>query len=399
MASTKDIKYIVIFATADWNERYWTNKQHSAIAFSKLGIHVLYIESIGLRRPRFASKRDLKRIRQRLFLGIRTLIFGPTQVSDGIRVLSPLTIPGVSSGVILKSINRWFLWMAIKRSMLSKLLCRPVIWTYHPYIFDVIDIFNREALVYHCVDDLSKVPGVNGDDFKSAEMNLITKADAIFATSRNLFEYCKNHNSATFFSPNVADYEHFSQAIGSDKIPDDLQEIPEPRICFHGVLSDFKIDFNLLKECAELTPDWSWVLIGEEREGQRNDLVKALRSLKNVYFLGYKAYEELPMFLGQMQVGILPNLVNEYTAGMFPMKYNEYVMAGLPVVSTDLDFTQSLGDDIQVADNARGFVSKIEDILNNRNRTIEKRHDVSVVRTWDERAKIMISILGRSLRD
>ena len=96
--------------------------------------------------------------------------------------------------------------------------------------------------------------------------------------------------------------------------------------------------FKLILELAISRKDWNFVLIGNEREGQRDPLLKQIFSLNNVFNLGFIAPEELPKFVNQFNVGILPLLLNGYTANMFPMKYYEYVAARVPVVSTNLDF-------------------------------------------------------------
>ena len=62
MAESKDC---VLFATADWDTPYWTNKQHTARHLARMGWRVLYVESLGLRAPT-ASGRDLSRIWRRL---------------------------------------------------------------------------------------------------------------------------------------------------------------------------------------------------------------------------------------------------------------------------------------------------------------------------------------------
>ena len=59
---TKDI---ILFSTADWDNPFWTNKQHTAKQLSELGFRVLYIESLGLRTPQVKVS-DLKRIKNRI---------------------------------------------------------------------------------------------------------------------------------------------------------------------------------------------------------------------------------------------------------------------------------------------------------------------------------------------
>ena len=59
------IKNVVLLSTADWENPFWTNKQHVAVELAKQGINVFYIDSLGLRAPS-ASRSDFKRISNRL---------------------------------------------------------------------------------------------------------------------------------------------------------------------------------------------------------------------------------------------------------------------------------------------------------------------------------------------
>jgi hypothetical protein len=47
MKNTTDIKDIVVLSTADWDNPFWTNKQHVAVELANRGHRVLYIESLG----------------------------------------------------------------------------------------------------------------------------------------------------------------------------------------------------------------------------------------------------------------------------------------------------------------------------------------------------------------
>ena len=42
---------VVFVSTADWDNPYWTNKQHVAIQLAKRGYKIFYVESQGLRSP------------------------------------------------------------------------------------------------------------------------------------------------------------------------------------------------------------------------------------------------------------------------------------------------------------------------------------------------------------
>ena len=332
----KEIKNCILFSTADWDAPYWTNKQHTARHLGLRDIRVLYVESVGLRAPKLSSGIDLARIWRRLIRGLR----GVLQVEKNIWVISPLVIPFKHHWKIVQSLNRWFLNRIIdsfckKENFFNK---DTLIWTYHPFCLDYLECDQYVSLVYHCVDDLSAIPGIEAEAFIAKEKDLLNETNVVFTTSKKLFEKCSAINQNTHDFPNVVDWEHFSKAFIPGPDPDDLKDIPHPRLGYVGVLSDFKVDFELLLNIARERADWHIVLIGEEREGQNNPILHKLKEMKNVHHLGYKKYEELPNYMRGFDVGLLPTLLNSYTSSMFPMKFYEYVSAGLPTAITALNF-------------------------------------------------------------
>lgn len=388
----------ILFATADWDEPYWTNKQHSAKALADLGVEVLYVESVGLRAPQVTSTRDWQRLRDRLSKGLRSFFIGAPRRAPKIRVLSPLLIPGGYRYALTRCLNRWLLKFSIWRNTPNKSKTAPLIWTYHPFMMDALPNYGKSQLLYHCVDDLAAVPGIDAEMFRAAENRLIKRADIVFATAPALAEKCSRFNPNTHFLSNVVDSEHFGKALDKGKLPDDLAHIPEPRLGYHGVLSDFKIDFELLLEAALLKPHWQWIFIGSEREGQKNPIITKLKALPNVHFLGYRSYKELPNYLRGISVGLLPSLINEYTHSMFPMKFYEYLAAGIPVVSTPLSFTQSQTEGILTAKTSTEFIAAIDQQLSRGAFTKEEIQKLVSDNTWSGRlSKMLVALNGTSI--
>jgi glycosyltransferase involved in cell wall biosynthesis len=380
----------VLFATADWDTPYWTNKQHVAIHLAKRGWRVLYVESVGLRTPSLSSGMDLSRLLKRLWRGLR----GARKVDENIWVLSPLVLPFAHNQPLVKRLNQWLLGMSVRLATRQAGLKKPLIWTYHPYMLDVITGIEHGAIVYHCVDDLAAIPGIDAAGFNMQERRLLLVADVVFTTSRALEEKCASINANVHFLPNVADYELFSRATEALPIPADLVRIPEPRIVYMGVLSDFKVDFKLLLYVATAHPEWQLVLIGDEREGQASSSVAELKELQNVHFLGFRPYRVLPDYLRGMNVGLLPSLVNDYTRFMFPMKYFEYLAAGLPVVSTPLEFTKERLGGMLVADTEGQFCTAIgEQIAGGRIPPSLVKYFVGD-NTWEGRLEKMLNVLN-----
>ncbi len=381
-------KDCLLFSTADWDTPYWTNKQHTAQHLAREGYRVLYIESIGLRAPTFNTL-DLSRIWRRLKRGLRA----PKLVEPNVWVLSPLAIPFRHSSGLVRSINQGWLRLRIRLFMRSKRFDTPMVWTYHPFVRETIAALPHGPLVYHCVDDLSAVTGIDPIGFNREEQRLLVDCAVVFVTSLALKARCEPFNANTHYFSNVADLKHFGRAHQPGPVPADLANIPKPRIGYVGALSDSKVDFALVREVAKARTDWQWVFIGAEREGQHSPLVDSLRALPNVHFLGDKPYAVLPDYLRGIDVGTLPTLINEYTHSMFPMKYFEYLAAGVPIVSTPLEFTRHNQSGLRIAKGASDFEQAITVQLG-RGRFDATEADVLVgENTWANRLKKMLRLI------
>lgn len=390
----------VLFSTADWDEPYWTNKQHTARVLAQNGWRVLYVESVGLRSPKVASGKDWKRIWRRLWQGLRSNFIAPPHRAPNVWVLSPLMIPAKHHAPLVRRFNQSLLRRSVERFVRRHSFDRPIVWSYHPFMLGAVRDLERGALVYHCVDDLAAIPGVDVPAFNRAEQELLGRCDAVFTTSAALRDKCAVFNANSHYFSNVVDSAHFGRAMEAVPLPPEVAAIDGPRLVYHGVLSDFKVDFGLVLSAAQARPDWQWIFIGEEREGQRSELVAKLKRLKNVHFLGYRRYEALPDYLRGMDVGLLPTLLNDYTRSMFPMKYFEYVAAGLPVVSTPLDFTREQRAALEVGETPERFVAAIERHLRRGKLTAEQSQAGVGENTWEARTvKMLDHVLQRAGRE
>lgn len=381
-------KDIVLLSTGDWDNPFWTNKQHVAVELSKVGCRVFYIDSLGLRRPS-ASARDFKRIINRLLKAVRP----PRKVRDNLWVWSPIVLPW-HDRVFVRKINRMLL--AAGLSFWSSLLGfkKPLLWTYNPLTAEFFDLSRFFYKVYHCVDEIKAQPGMPVKLLEASEQFLSEEVDVIFTTSPKLQEIRSSWNSNTHYFPNVADYDHFKKALSCElEIPDDLSEIPQPRLGFVGAISGYKIDFSLIRHLAESHPEWSIVLIGEVGEGDPWTDSSMLEGLKNLYLLGPRSYKELPAYLKGIDVALLPNNVNEYTDAMFPMKFSEYLAAGRPVVSVDLKALRDFHHVVDVATTKEDFVSAVENVLSGKVPPLDERLNVAREQTYEVRTKRMLSLI------
>ncbi|WP_420133950.1 glycosyltransferase [Rhodopseudomonas sp.] len=388
-------KTVVLFSTADWDSPYWTNKQHIASRLADRGYEVLYVETVGIRRPGLNAM-DLRRIIARLKRGTAPI----REVRPNLWVFSPLTVPLGQRYAAVSVFNRWQLVFRIRSWLRRRRASHPIVWTYHPYMLEAAEAVQPSAVVYHSVDDLGAVPGVDKAEYEAVERRLLQRADHVFVTSLALEAHCREvAGERTHYFNNVADIAHFGAARLDRLLPADLAGIPKPRLIYVGALSDFKIDLGLLASLVQARPDWHLVVIGDEREGQRDPTIARMQAMPNAHFLGWRPYAELPDYLRGADVALLPQLINDYSRAMFPMKFFEYLAAGRPVVATALPALADYHAVHRVAHDAAEFEAQVQAALDHRgDGVLPLDHPVLTKNSWDARLDAMLAIVNGDSR-
>lgn len=381
---------VILFSTADWDNPFWTNKQHMAKTFEKHGHKVIYVDSLGIRKPK-VDKRDILRILKRF----KSLFKPYKKVSSNIWVVSPFVLPFHKYKIVSK-FNDIFLSIVIKILMSFLGFKEFIFWTYSPVTNTIIDKFFAVKKIYHCVDDLSSLPNVDKKILIDKEKELISKSDYIFTTSENLFNYIKPLKKNTYYQNNVCDYEHFSKAKKLEYIlPNDIYEIKGYKIIFVGAISSYKVNFELLFTIANNNPSWNIIMIGQIGEGQPDTRIDLLESCKNIYLLGPKNYEDIPKYLHFSDVAIIPSNLNDYTKSMFPMKFFEYLSAGLQVVSTNLISLEKYKSLSYLSSTNEEFEKNLFNVIENKFSRLEENIETECKKhTWDNRYKKMMKIIS-----
>lgn len=324
---------------------------------------VLWVESIGLRRPNLAAAHDWRRLARKLARALR----GVAWKSDRLGVLTPLVIPGARSpaGQIL---NRSLLRHQIRRALGTMPAERTEYWCFVPNATPLLPRTSslppspRELhpgkghppqgpslrVIYYCVDDWSTFHNLDGAWLAACEAELLRRADLILTPARALEEKCRREaRGPVYYSPHGVDYAAFSRALDPDTvIPPDLARLPSPRVGFYGNLHPW-VDRELIAALARAEPSWTFVLIGDIFVD-----LSPLKSFSNVHLLGRREHDQLPAYCKGFDVAIIPyDLRQPRMASVHPVKIRELLAAGVPIVSCALPELRSFegSRDIEIA--------------------------------------------------
>jgi UDP-galactopyranose mutase len=238
---------------------------------------------------------------------------------------------------------------------------RPLVaWYYTPMMLEFSRHIDASVVIYDCMDELSKFRFAP-EKLLDLEQELIDRADLVFTGGASLYEAKKDRHSNVHCFPSSVDREHFAKARRELPQPADQAELKHPRLGFYGVI-DERFDIDMLREMADMRPDWSFVMVGPVVKISDEDLPRAA----NIHYVGGKTYEQLPAYLSGWDVALMPFAMNDSTQFISPTKTPEYLIGGKPVVSTPIrDVVRTYGhlQGVHIAHDADGFIRCCERAL------------------------------------
>ena len=230
---------IVCVGFADWDTELWTNQQHLMSRLAREN-RVLFVESLGLRRPQLAG-RDLTRIVRRLRRGVAAAARAPT----GVHVLSPLVIPLPRQLALVRALNAR---PAAARSCAARRgdcgLEQPILWAYVPQAEALLDTLDPCSSSTTASTTSPPRPGIDARRFRAAEDALRARADLVLASAPSLAERMRTLAATCCYAPNVADTALFARALEPGPVDPALDALPQPRIVFTGAVVATKLDFD-----------------------------------------------------------------------------------------------------------------------------------------------------------
>lgn len=234
------------------------------------------------------------------------------------------------------------------------------LWYYTPMALQFTQHLTPVAVLYDHAEDLSKFSHTPSQ-FSELESELLYRADLVFTGSPSLHDVKKYFHHNIHHVPNSLDHHHFYAARTHLIDAEDQENIPGPRMGYFGVI-DERLDFELIEKMALRRRHWSFVFIGPILNVDPARLPRHA----NIFYLGKKDYQELPMYISGWDCALIPFATNEVTRFLNPTKTLEYLAAGKPVISTpvqDIVQTYSSKKLVSIGESAEEFILHAENAL------------------------------------
>jgi glycosyltransferase involved in cell wall biosynthesis len=123
-----------------------------------------------------------------------------------------------------------------------------------------------------------------------------------------------------------------------------------------------------------------------------------LKKLPNIFFLGRKPYQEIPMYIQQFAVGIIPHKVDQFIKSTNPMKVYEYLACQKPVVATPGGDIEVFKDVVYVANDYQQFNDYVKEALAKDHEAIrQKRAEAVKEHGWAKKVDEMLSLIDQKI--
>ena len=360
-------------------------KMHDVHLAEHLASHarVLYVDPpvshlTPRRRPELAAMLEHPRLRL---------------IGDSLAQLTPVVAPKPLSAPVVRSTE-----VLVRRAIVHavrRLGATPAaIISAWPFL-DVFDACPDARKVYWWTDDPASAADLwrmNCARLVAGDRRIAARSDLVIAVSERAVERFRAEGLDARFFPNGCDAETMALTDVVPVAPD--VRLPAPVAGFVGHLNA-RTDLSLLEGVA--ASGMSLLMVGPCVPGFEPERMAALCACPHVAWVGSRPFDQIPAYLGHVDVGLVPYADTEFNRSSFPLKALEYLAAGRPVVSTGLPGIRWLAtDQIVVADTPSAFAEAVARSVAGARDPIamERRRAFAGGHSWTERAWALASLLG-----
>lgn len=371
----------VVYFGNDWFADNRTSSHHVARQLATR-TEVMYVECPGLRAPE-ASSRDAGRIIRKLGRALRP----PVAAADHLSVKTLVQWPAHQRPAVA-AINRLWSRATVAWTM-RKHRAAPIAWCTVPHVAGFVEDLGARAIVYHCIDDYSALPGVDTGAVRAMDDRLTRAADLVIAASGPVFESRRALNPNTMLVPHGVDFDHFARARQAPPVPPEIADIEGPIVGFTGLIERW-IDVDLIGWLAREIPHATFVMIGRVAIPPQQ-----LPSAPNLRWLGPRPYERLPEYGARFTAAIIPYRQNQQVHAANPLKLREYLSMGLPIVSVSTPEIDKFSHVVAIRTTPESYRDALIDALATplRPEDVSARQAVAREGTWGARVDEILARL------
>lgn len=350
---------IIIKSTLDYDFPYDQRPHHLARALARLGDHVFFV-SPGAGYDQHATV---------------------TRKAENLFVTGQLE-------VLLDACPSVVLFVFSTDNDIDEVLLQKV-WARGIVVYDFIDAiddaissapFSKERLLLHSV-------------LLEREQDVICLASAGSLITEIEERRTKNYALVE----NAVDMAHFNVSRNQLLLTPGFEAVincKKPVAGYYGALADW-LDYELLRETADLNPQINFVVMGLDFDGS---VAVLERAPANLFVLPPVDYRLLPGHAIFFDVALVPFKLNHITMATSPLKLFEYMALGLPIVSTPIPEAKKYAS-VTVAQTADEFSAAIADALDFEKASVRKRLSLSdaAANDWRARAHTIRALIGSAM--
>ncbi|MCD7928331.1 MAG: glycosyltransferase [Oscillospiraceae bacterium] len=295
----------------------------------------------------------------------------------------PKTIEVAARTALISQRNWRHITACVEKAMARHRFKEPLLWCTSPQNVHLLDYLACRGTVYDCHRYWSNLPA-------RWEGELAASADLCFAASEGLAERLAPCSDNVVLLPNGVNFPLFSKKI--DRLLPDMADLEgRPVLGFVGGLSA-DLQVKPLLHCAEVHPDWTFLLIGPVAQ---SEYLPQLEQLDNVRILGQRPLVDIPEYLAGCDVCLQLLRRRNKDSDVLPARIYEYLAAGKPVVSMLWQYQQEeFPDVIRYARTVPDFEAQCRRAVEEDPAALRRRRrDYGRAAAWDNRAAQVSQLL------
>lgn len=341
---------------------------------------VLFVNSLGVRVP---SLKDNKQFAARIGRKLKSLARGLAEVEPGFWVFSPFSVPGETG----QRLSSWALAPQIRMAAARAGIRRPLLWVHCPAGAALTESFDAVNVVMQRTDRFEAFPEADSTVVARQIAHLKQRADLVVYAAPHLMHEEEGSVARQVLITHGVEVDRFIAAGECQNgVPNDVANLPKPRVGFVGGIDAHTFDPELFVAVAKQLPDVNFVMVGG------CSLEEGWCPLENVHQLGRKPYDVVADYMASCDCLIMPWNDSDWIKACNPIKLKEYLAVGRPIVTTDFDALEGWRGLVTVAKGADAFAAAIR-------RALDTPYDARAARervtreSWDGKADLLAQSL------